>query len=139
MTVFTSMSKLSPRNPPPVPPLSSLKNTPISPPLPIDDEIDNNNSGDDDEDDEEEDDPFRDPPQGHLRLRPSNFRGIPATVFVEYPPELKIKRIDKSSIEPMGKRSLCYRSHWERICIRNAFRRAGFAKVEGGHRWTAMW
>ena len=104
--------------------------------------------------------PFRDPPIGQVRLRPSSFRNIPATVFIEYPPELKInKRDDDSYLEDLGKRQLGYMSHWERICIRNAFHRAGFSKVnEKGDKgdketssksssktgswaqpWTAMW
>ena len=96
--------------------------------------------------------PFRDPPPDMVRLRPSNFRNIPDTVFIEYPPELNIKRNDVSHLENLGKRSLGYASHWERICIRNAFHRAGFSKVNGNSTtnknskdskgdgaWTAMW
>lgn len=99
----------------------------------------NNGDSDNDSDDDLEDN-FRDPPVDHVRLRPSQFAGIPATVFVEYPPELKIKRNDISVLEPLGKRKMMYRSYWERICIRNAFRRAGFTKIESASgKWTIMW
>ena len=95
---------------------------------------------DDDEDDaveEVEKLPFRDPPIDCVRLRPSAFRNIPATVFIEYPPELGMTRKDESEIEELGTRKLGYRSAWERICIRNAFMRAGFVKSQ--KYWTAMW
>jgi hypothetical protein len=60
----------------------------------VDDRDDGSGAGDDDGDGDGEgldDDPevnYRDPPEGYLRLRPSQFHHIPATVFVEYPPEL---------------------------------------------------
>lgn len=93
---------------------------------------------------------FRDPPEGFVRLRPSQFRHIPATVFVEYPPELGLKRQDASQLEPLGVRRMCFSSHWERACISNAFRRAGFerqseasadkdAKDRDKVKWTALW
>jgi hypothetical protein len=44
-------------------------------------------SGDDTDDDDEEE-VYRDPPTGSVRLRPSTFAGLPATIFIEYPPEL---------------------------------------------------
>lgn len=94
------------------------------------------------DDDSSEEDIFRDPPPNHVRIRPSTFRGIPSTVFIEYPPEIKIKRNDVNIIEPLGKRKLLYKSYWERICIRNVFRRAGFVKVDNDSnnvKWTAMW
>ena len=95
-------------------------------------------SGDDDEgSDDDEESPYRDPPQGYVRLRPSQFELIPPTIFVEYPPELGIQRADESSLEELGKRSIEYKSHWERICIRNAFKRAGFEK--SSRNWTALW
>lgn len=87
--------------------------------------------------DEDDESPFRDPPDGCVRLRPSQFNGIPATVFVEYPPELGIQRHDISVIEPLGARKLGYKSYWERICIKNAHRRAGFVKSE--KYWTSLW
>lgn len=82
---------------------------------------------------------FRDPPYGFVRLRPSSFNHIPSTVFVEYPPELKLKRQDVSTLEPLGLRKLIYSSHWERICIRNAFLRAGFENNPNKKEWTALW
>ena len=93
---------------------------------------------DEDDEDEKKADPFRDPPDGYVRLRPSAYNNIPATVFIEYPPELNIKRADVNFLEKLGKRQLCYTSYWERICIRNAFHRAGFEKDPKGP-WTAMW
>jgi hypothetical protein len=90
-----------------------------------------------DDPNEEEESPYCDPPPGCVRLRPSLFRGIPATVFVEYPPELGIVREDASVIEPLGLRRLGYKSHWERICVKNAHVRAGFFKSE--HYWTSLW
>jgi hypothetical protein len=80
---------------------------------------------------------FRDPPDGCVRLRPSQFAGIPSTVFVEYPPELGIRRNDISTVEPLGVRKLGYNSYWERICIKNAHCRAGFVKSEKC--WTSLW
>ena len=82
---------------------------------------------------------FRDPPLGCVRLRQSAWRGIPSTVFFEYPPELGLKRNDVSCIEPLGTRKLIYSSHWERICIRNAFQRAGFENNPGRKDWTGLW
>jgi len=111
-----------------------------------DDDDEDNGEDDDDEivvedgdndDDLDEVSPFRDPPFGCVRLRPSQFHNIPATVFVEYPPELIIKREDSSYIEELGRRRLCYKSYWERICIRNAHTRAGFSKSET--HWTSLW
>jgi tubulin polyglutamylase TTLL4 len=92
------------------------------------------------EDDQEELSLFRDPPAGYVRMRPSHFNGLPSTVFIEYPPELGIHRIDTNCLEPVGKRKLIYKSHWERVCIKNAFVRAGFTKTEStsSKQWTAM-
>ena len=87
--------------------------------------------------DEDEESPYRDPPDGCVRLRPSQFLGIPSTVFVEYPPELGIRRNDNSTVEPLGSRKMGYKSYWERICIKNAHIRAGFAKSE--KYWTSLW
>jgi tubulin polyglutamylase TTLL4 len=103
-----------------------------------DDEDDDGNE--DVEKDTDEVSIFRDPPAGQVRMRPSHFQGIPSTVFIEYPPELGIHRIDTNVLEPIGKRKLVYKSHWERICIKNAFMRAGFAKTENQYskQWTAM-
>lgn len=97
--------------------------------------------GDNDEPDERDDDEeeaYCDPPEGCIRLRPS-IAGpfLPSTIFFEYPPELKLKRRDSTLIEPIGARKIGYKSHWERICIRNAFIRAGFKK--SSKYWTAMW
>jgi tubulin polyglutamylase TTLL4 len=104
--------------------------------------VDDDESDDDDncDLDEEELSLFRDPPMGFVRMRPSHFRGLPSTVFIEYPPELGIHRIDANSLEPLGKRKLVYSSHWERVCIKNAFVRAGFTKTESANsrQWTAM-
>jgi len=82
---------------------------------------------------------FRDPPLGCVRLRPSAWRSIPATVFFEYPPELGLKRNDISITEPLGVRKLIYSSHWERVCIRHAFQRAGFENNPGRKDWTGLW
>lgn len=85
---------------------------------------------------------YRDPPEGHWRMRPSAFRGLPASVFFEYPPELGLQREDESYLEPTGDaRVLEYSCHWERNCIKNAFRRAGFVRSSIGSlsRWTALW
>ena len=106
------------------------------------DDGDDNDDGEgdelDDDDDQEEESPYRDPPDGHVRLRPSSF-GLPSTVFFEYPRELGIKRDDKSVTESLGSRKLRFKCYWERICIKNAFLRAGFNKIEIGKKWTALW
>jgi hypothetical protein len=39
-------------------------------------------------DDDDEEEPYRDPPEGFIRIRPSSFNYIPGTIFIEYPPEL---------------------------------------------------
>ena len=83
---------------------------------------------DEDEDDDEEESPagvYLPAPEGHVKLRPSNWRNILSTVFVDYPPELGRVRKDISVIEPLGQRKLQYSSHWERVCIKNAFIRSG--------------
>ena len=92
------------------------------------------------EDEKEEESKFRDPPVGFVRMRPSQFNDLPSVIFMEYPPELGIHRIDLNVLEALGKRKLVYRSHWERVCIRNAFLRAGFEKTENpsSKYWTAM-
>jgi len=106
----------------------------------IDDNInernDDNNEEVDDDDDVEH---FRDPPVGYIRLRPSKFACIPATVYVEYPQDLGLRRQDQEEGElvELGNKKLSYKSLWERICIRNAFKRAGFKKSE--KTWTVMW
>ena len=110
--------------------------------------VDNNKGhegGLDESDDESEGDEedevslHRDPPANCVRLRPSQFKGLPATVFFEYPLELKILRDDESYIEPLGDRKLQYKCYWKRVCIKNAFRRAGFDLVEKSSKWTALW
>ena len=40
--------------------------------------------------DDDEEEPYRDPPAGMIRIRPSKFNFIPGTIFIEYPPELGI-------------------------------------------------
>lgn len=90
-----------------------------------------------DEDDDEEELTATGVLEGFFRIRPSCIPSLPPTVFVDYPPELGIRRDDLSETIPLGTKKLQYKSHWERICIRNAFNRAGFMK--GGKLWTAMW
>ena len=89
---------------------------------------------DNDDDDDEQETPYCDPPVGYVRMRPSEFKNLPATVFFEYPPELGMKRSDLSRLDELKNRKLCYTSFWDRICIRNAFLRAGF-KVSDTN-WT---
>ncbi|KAJ1442922.1 tubulin-tyrosine ligase family-domain-containing protein [Ochromonadaceae sp. CCMP2298] len=89
----------------------------------------------DDADDEEEEE--RGVPAGHVRLRPSQFRNVPPTIFVDYPPELGVRREDLSVIEALGNRKLGYKCYWERVCIKNAHTRAGFVKSE--KHWTSLW
>lgn len=94
-----------------------------------------------DDDNDEFQNLYRDPPEGCVRLRPSNF-GLPATIFFEYPKDLKLRRNDISTLEKLGNRKLIFKCYWERICVKNAFFRAGFEKVEDEHptkRWTAIW
>ncbi len=100
--------------------------------------VQSGDNGDDYEDGEDDDDDeevtrYRDPPEGQVRLRPSRFRGIPATVFIDYPPELGVRRTDTSVLVDLGegpkRKRMQYSSYWERMCVRNAFLRAGFAKV----------
>lgn len=102
---------------------------------------DDDGIGDGDDGEGLDDDPevnYRDPPEGYLRLRPSQFQHIPATVFVEYPPELGplpssplsslsdpltgLTRNDFSQLEKLGRRKLHYTCHWGRNCVKNAFR-----------------
>lgn len=85
---------------------------------------------------------YRDPPDGHYRVRPSSFQGIPPTIFFEYPPELGLKRQDDSNIVPKTDgQALEYSCHWERNCIKNAFKRAGFQRTEitNSTVWTSLW
>lgn len=78
-------------------------------------------------------------PQGFIKLRPSEFNEdiFPPTIFFDYPKELNMFRDDKNRLEPSTSRKLRYNSYWERICIRNAFYRAGFEKNEKN--WTVLW
>jgi tubulin polyglutamylase TTLL4 len=104
---------------------------------------DNEENMDDDEEDgkdEDEESHYRDPPPGYIRLRPSIIPDLfPSTIYVEYPQELGIKRNDINVLEPIGERKMLYKSYWERICIRNAFKRAGFEKSNTNKYWTALW
>lgn len=93
---------------------------------------------DDQDPDDDEIETFRDPPEDGVHLRPSIASPhIPATIFVEYPPELKMRRLDAGHVEELGERKMGYKSHWERICVRNAFVRAGFKK--SSKYWTGLW
>lgn len=119
-----------------------MHNNPIMAQLPEDEEeidVDDDDDGDGEED-KEELTVFRDPPSGFIRMRPSQFQGLPSTIFIEYPPELGVHRIDTNVLEPIGKRKLIFKSYWERVCIKNAFLRAGFVKTENVNsvQWTAM-
>ena len=78
-----------------------------------------------------------DVPLGFVRMRPSKFNFIPASVFFEYPKELNMVRKDVSTIDKMGRKSLNYSCQWGRNCIKNAFKRAGFN--DDTNNWTAMW
>jgi tubulin polyglutamylase TTLL4 len=95
------------------------------------------NDDDSNDKDEDEETNYRDPPEGQVRLRPSCVPFLPATVFFEYPFELNLVRDDISVIEPLRTRKLGYKSFWERICVRNAFKRAGFEKSTKS--WTGLW
>ena len=64
---------------------------------------------------------------------------MPSTVFFEYPPELRCKRDDISIIEPLKGRKLRFKSYWNRVCVNNAFKRAGFETTEKSSKWTALW
>ena len=103
------------------------------------------NDGSDNEQDNDVEDEYRDPPVNYIRFRPSAFKAIPPTVFIEYPPELKIKRTDANVLELQKKKKLCYKSpFYDRICIKNAFKRAGFEKLADNDSaddkyWTALW
>ena len=83
---------------------------------------------------------YRDPPEGFIRLRPSKCATLPPTVFFEYPPELRIKRSDRSYLAPMSSLgTLEYSCHWERNCVKNAFLRAGFSRVPiSSSGWSTM-
>ena len=63
-----------------------------------------------------------------MRLRPSQYVGLPSTVYFEYPRELQITRGDVNVVEKLGNRKLFFKCYWERICIKNAFLRAGFMR-----------
>lgn len=105
------------------------------------DDVQNNNyeNEDDGVDDEDDVENFRDPPHGHMRLRPSKFACIPSTIYIEYPQDLGLRRqdLEEGELVELGNKKLSYKSFWERICIRNAFKRAGFKKSE--KTWTVMW
>lgn len=75
--------------------------------------------------------------EGTFKIRPSGFRCVPPTVYVDYPPDLGIVRNDIYAIEPLKARVLHFKCHWERICIKNGFQRAGFVKSDV--KWTALW
>jgi tubulin polyglutamylase TTLL4 len=114
-------------------------------------------SEDEDEDDEDgddvgDDDPteeavdsLRDPPEGCVRLRPSQYVGLPSSIYFEYPRELQVRRNDEFVLEKLGTRKLFFKCYWERICIKNAFTRAGFSRIDPSMKddnmkyWTAMW
>ena len=77
-------------------------------------------------------------PCGTFKLRPSGFKGLPPTVYVDYPSDLGIIRTDTGYIEPVGKRFLHYKCAWERNCIKNGFQRAGFSKSDGTFLFLAI-
>ena len=58
-------------------------------------------------------------------------------VFFDYPKDLKKVREDTYRFDPDDGRKLRYNSYWERICIKNAFLRAGFEKSDKN--WTVLW
>lgn len=98
----------------------------------VEDEDEDGEFGEDDKEDQEVD-----PPEGFIRIRPSKFRLIPSTVFVEYPRGLQMLRADHSALESLQHKKMHYQSQWARNCIKNAFTRAGF--TESNSEWTAMW
>jgi len=67
-------------------------------------------------------------PMGTFKVRPSGFKGLPPTVFIDYPSDLGITRTDIGYVEPIGNRTLHFKCAWERNCIKNCFQRAGFSK-----------
>ena len=81
------------------------------------------------ENDDEEDLSDRLPP-GTFKVRPSGFKGLPPTVYVDYPADIGLVRTDIGYIEPIGNRFLHFRCAWERNCIKNGFQRAGFVKED---------
>ena len=74
---------------------------------------------DDDQDDDEVEVVGKVVQEGTFKIRPSGFRCVPPTVYVDYPPDLGIDRNDISAIEPLRSRVLHFKCHWERICIKN--------------------
>mmetsp|Transcript_9416 Transcript_9416/g.35254 ORF Transcript_9416/g.35254 Transcript_9416/m.35254 type:complete len:854 (-) Transcript_9416:251-2812(-) len=90
-----------------------------------------------------EDEPLEKTPPKVL-LTPSLFADRAATIFFEYPPALNVSRLDQPVYsEELGRsQRLVYKCYWERNCIKNAFIRAGFARLHGsgfaGH-WNAIW
>lgn len=107
-----------------------------------DEENEYDNGGSEEAGDDDEEINYQDPPEGMIRMRPSKFNDIPGTIFIEYPPELGIKRNDISNLENLGSRKLFYSSYWGRNCIKNAFKRAGFERLEEttpSGLCTAMW
>jgi hypothetical protein len=67
-------------------------------------------------------------PPGTFKVRPSGFKGLPPTVYVDYPADLEEIRTDIGSVELLGNRILHFKCAWERTCIKNCFQRAGFVK-----------
>jgi tubulin polyglutamylase TTLL4 len=100
-------------------------------------EISKGGEEDDDIQDEDREENEVDPPEGFIRIRPSKFKLIPATVFVEYPTGLGMVRADRSALESLRDKELHYQCQWARNCIKNAFTRAGF--TDSSDKWTVMW
>ena len=70
----------------------------------VDDDEEAGDGGDEasEKSEQEEFGDIRDPPLGCVRLRPSHYAGLPATVFFDYPRDLRIRRRDESIIAKLG-------------------------------------
>uniref|UniRef100_A0A7S2RSL0 Tubulin--tyrosine ligase-like protein 5 n=1 Tax=Rhizochromulina marina TaxID=1034831 RepID=A0A7S2RSL0_9STRA len=108
----------------------------------MEDEEDQVQGADEDGVEEEADDPDTDPLEpvaGQVRLVPSVFQGRQPTIFFDYPSELGETRGTPFVVQPLNARKLAFATKWERNCVKNAFARAGFERVQGKGAWNANW
>jgi len=94
---------------------------------------------DEDEEQEEPDTDPLEPVAGQVRLAPSVFNGRQPTIFFDYPPELGETRQAPFVVQPLNARKMAFTTKWERNCVKNAFARAGFERVQGKGAWNANW
>ena len=72
-----------------------------------------------------------------IRMRPSQYSGIPSTVFIEYAADIGLNRNDTNELVAMKGKKLRCNYFWERHCLRNTFIRNSYSKSETS--WTISW